>query len=350
MENKRIKIMVTGLSGGTPGLQIVKALKKSTLDFYLVGANITDKSFGASLVDEHYTIPTASDPHYVDFLVDFIKEHNIDVFIPGSEPELKIVSSLREKVLATGVLLPINSETVIQTCMNKIKTMEFLKNNGFNVLEYFIISKVTDFDTITKFPVVIKPYKDSGGSSNVFVVQSKKELRLLGEYLLSQVSEFIAQQYIGTPESEYTVGVLSDMKGQLIDSIALKRDLSTALSARIRVKNSNPENGFGSHLIISSGVSQGHIGRYQEITSICEKISKSLHSQGPLNIQGRFHNGEFYVFEINPRYSGTSYMRALMGFNEPDIMIRKHVLQEDIGKINYKEGLLLRGLHEKIIG
>jgi carbamoyl-phosphate synthase large subunit len=349
MNNKLIRVLVTGLSGGTPGLQIVKSLRKSKLELYLVGANITKKSFGASLVDEHYVIPKANDPSYIDFLVQFIHEHNIDVFIPGSEPELKKVSSFREPIIATGVLLPINSKEVIQTCMNKIKTMEFLKENGFNVLDYSIISKREDLNRIKKYPLVIKPYKDSGGSSNVFVVQNNKELNLLGEYLLSHVQTFIAQEYIGNTESEYTVGVLSDMNGELIDSIALKRDLSTALSTRIKVANLNPENGFGSHLIISSGVSQGHIGRYKEITSTCEKISKMLHSQGPLNIQCRYHNSELYVFEINPRYSGTLYMRTLVGFNELEIMIRKHLLNEKISTIDYKEGLILRGLHELII-
>ena len=48
--------------------------------------------------------------------------------------------------------------------------------------------------------------------------------------------------------------------------------------------------------------------------------------------------------EINPRFSGTAAIRALLGFNEPDILIRKYLLKQKIGKIKYKKGLVLRDL------
>jgi len=48
--------------------------------------------------------------------------------------------------------------------------------------------------------------------------------------------------------------------------------------------------------------------------------------------------------EINPRFSGTAATRALLGFNEPDILIRKYLLKQKVGKIKYKKGLVLRDL------
>jgi len=54
-----------------------------------------------------------------------------------------------------------------------------------------------------------------------------------------------------------------------------------------------------------------------------------------------------YVFEINPRFSGTTSLRAIAGFNEPDVLIRKYLLKEKVDKINYEEGHILRGLDEK---
>ena len=34
------------------------------------------------------------------------------------------------------------------------------------------------------------------------------------------------------------------------------------------------------------------------------------------------------MFEINPRFSGTTSLRAMVGYNEPDVLIRHHVLGE----------------------
>ena len=40
----------------------------------------------------------------------------------------------------------------------------------------------------------------------------------------------------------------------------------------------------------------------------------------------------------------------MVGFNEPDIMIRKHLLKENINTdFDYKEGYILRGLEEQYI-
>jgi carbamoyl-phosphate synthase large subunit len=56
-----------------------------------------------------------------------------------------------------------------------------------------------------------------------------------------------------------------------------------------------------------------------------EAIAQALGSVGPLNIQGRLDSGEFVPFEINPRFSGTTPMRAMAGFNEPELLIDWHL-------------------------
>jgi carbamoyl-phosphate synthase large subunit len=58
-------------------------------------------------------------------------------------------------------------------------------------------------------------------------------------------------------------------------------------------------------------------------------MAETLKSSGPLNFQGRLVGDQFYIFEINPRFSGTSFMRALSAFNEADLWI-KHVGREQM--------------------
>lgn len=77
--------------------------------------------------------------------------------------------------------------------------------------------------------------------------------------------------------------------------------------------------------------------------------AKEMASRGPLNIQCRKVEEKVYPFEINPRFSGTTSLRALVGYNEPDILVRKHVLREEITSIDYKKGVITRGLSELYI-
>src|SRR5690606_25764247 len=43
---------------------------------------------------------------------------------------------------------------------------------------------------------------------------------------------------------------------------------------------------------------------------------------GPLNIQGRLTRNGLKLFEMNPRFTGITGLRALMGFNEVEACIR----------------------------
>lgn len=73
--------------------------------------------------------------------------------------------------------------------------------------------------------------------------------------------------------------------------------------------------------LISSGYSQGLIDAYPEICEQAKRIAIALDSQGPLNIQGRLVKGVFYPFEINPRFSGSTYLRTMAGFPEIEIYL-----------------------------
>jgi carbamoyl-phosphate synthase large subunit len=344
---KKVKVLVTGIGGGGHGEQILKALKMSTLQLEIVGADMTFYSKSRCIVDEFFVLPPANDDKYIEVLISECVSRGIQILFHGSEPELKKMSINRKMIEDAGIFLPINSENVIETCMDKYKTIEFLKENSFCYPESFKITSMHDVELVNKFPVVLKPSIGGGGSANTMIAQSKEELIVFTKYLFNSYDEFIAQEYVGTPYSEYTVGVLHDMNGKLINSIAVKRMILSSLGNRVKIKNMSGNKSLGDMLVISSGISQGEIGKYAEVTSQCEEIASKLNSRGPINIQCRFVDNKVYVFEINPRYSGTSSMRALVGMNEPELMIKFHYFKENIERnFEFKEGYVLRGLEE----
>lgn len=345
-----MNVLVTGVGGGGHGEQILKALRLSSLGYTIIGADMSPISKGLVNVDIPYLLPPANDASYIDKLILLCKKHDIKAVFHGSEPELKVMSKNRDKIRAEGIFLPINPADVIDTCMDKFKTVQFLINNGFKFPVSARITSKNDLDNIDFLPVVLKPSVGGGGSANIMLAQTKEELQVFGQYLLTMYNEFIVQEYVGTPDNEFTVGVLSSMDGDLINSIAVKRMILTSLSNRIKAPNRSGRKELGSVLAVSSGVSQGEIGVFREVTEVCEKIAAKLGSTGAINIQCRFVDGEVYVFEINPRFSGTTSLRAMVGYNEPDILIRKHLLGEEIQPFfKYDTGYILRGLEESYI-
>ena len=345
-----INVLVTGVGGGGHGEQIVKALQLADTDYRVLGADMNPSSKGLYDLDESTLLPPASDPGYLDAVLDYCRRKDVSVAFHGSEPELRAMSLGRERFAEAGIFLPINPRPVIDLCMDKLATMNWLAARGIGHPRYCRVSALVDLDAIDWLPAVLKPSVGSGGSANLFLAQTREDLIAFGRYLLQGFREFIAQEYVGAPDSEYTVGVLHDMQGGFINSIAVKRMILSGLSNRVRERNRTDRSDLGPLLAISSGVSQGEIGSFPEVTGPCEGLARELGVTGAINIQCRYWKGEVHVFEINPRFSGTTSLRAMVGYNEPDVLIRKHVLGETIEpRFSYRSGFILRGLAETYV-
>jgi carbamoyl-phosphate synthase large subunit len=345
-----VTAMVTAVGGGGFGEQILKALRLADTRYRVVGGDTSPYSSGLALVDQPCLMPPPSDPAYVETLLGVCAAEGVEVLFPGSEPELEALSAARDAVARAGVFLPINPRDVIDTCLDKVRTMEALAAAGFAVPAFRRIRTLADAEAFEPVPAVLKPSVGSGGSANLYLVQDREELAACARQLLAIYPEFIAQEYVGTPDDEYTVGVLLDMAGTLLNTIAMRRQLTSALSNRIRVPNRSGRDDLGAVLAVSSGVSQGRIGRFPEVTAECEAIAEALGARGPLNIQCRLVDGRACVFEINPRFSGTTSLRAMVGFNEPDTLVRAHVLGQRIERHwAYREGVIARSLAETLI-
>jgi carbamoyl-phosphate synthase large subunit len=345
-----IRVLVTAIGGGGHGDQILKALRLAPPGRYAIfGADANKHCPQAKLVERFVTLPLARDPEYMTVLMRTCRELGVQVLFHGCEPELLLFAANRKKIEEADIFLPINDTDLIKLCMDKVKTNARLAELGFPTPRYVNVTSEIELDCIDWFPVVVKPAVGGGGSANVFIAQDMRELRALGTYLGLGVitSGFMIQEYVGTPEQEYTVGVLHDLDGRYVNAIAVKRHLSSGLSVRASVTNRTERKDLGPRLVISSGVSQGDIGRHEKVTQQCREIAERLGSRGPLNLQCRLVDGKVRVFEINPRFSGTTSLRAMMGFNEPDLLIRRHLLGHDIGQdANYSEATIMRSLVE----
>jgi carbamoyl-phosphate synthase large subunit len=345
-----VPVLVTGVGGAALGEQLIKALRLAETPYHVVGADITPYSSGLAHADDRVLLPRASDPGYVDALLRACRERQIGVVLPGSEVELRQMSAQRHRFDEAGIFVPMSPAHVIDTCLDKVRTMRALGAAGFSVPPYRAVRSLADLADFDHLPAVLKPSVGGGGSANLHVAQDRDELHALAALLLGAHDEFLLQAYVGTVDEEYTVGVLLDMDGVLLHSIAVRRDITSPLSNRIKVPNRTGRAELGPVLAISSGISQGRIGRFEHVCKPCEEIALALGVRAAVNIQCRLVDGRVMVFEINPRFSGTTSLRAMVGYNEPDVLVRRHVLGEPIApRWTYGEGVIVRGLAETLI-
>jgi carbamoyl-phosphate synthase large subunit len=87
----------------------------------------------------------------------------------------------------------------------------------------------------------------------------------------------------------------------------------------------------------------------KNITQYIRNIAGRLKPFGSCNLQLRVDDkGQPKLFEINPRFSGTTYMRALFGYNEVAFIICKILGWEETPLIK-KNGKVIRYYDERLI-
>ena len=343
-----IAVLVTGVSGGSIGEQVCKSLALGRQAYRVVVTNTEREATHVVAADCRESLPLASAADYVDRLLELIAQHRIAFVIPGSEPELIRISCELSAFEGSGATVLVNAPEVIATCVDKQQTIAFLSAQGFQTPQTFIVEQGQSLGEMPfPFPCIVKPVHGGGGSANTFLAQDEEELRFFIRYLTKYGAVPLIQEYIPDAETEYTVGVLHSPAGKHLGTVVLRRQILAGLSNRLRAANHTGRPELGKVLAVSSGISQGDIVDFEPVRLAAEQMAHALGSVGPLNIQGRWDGNRFVPFEINPRFSGTTPMRALAGFNEPERMIEACLgLEPESGSGAVMLGSCRRGLRE----
>lgn len=270
-------ILITSISGQL-GLSILKRVKK--LDFIKVyGCDINPLSIGANLVDKFISVSHANSELYITELNEIIINYGISYLIVTSEPEiLKINSSL---TLLENVKVIVNDKKITDIFLDKKQTYSFLESNGFRVPKtYTNLRGLKNGDYIIKF-------RRSSGSKLVQRFNSASEIF----HLINKFGEdnLIIQDYLKDLD-EYTATVISDTI--TTNLIVFKRWITGGLTYRVELIHNS------------------------KINSSLMRLSKLLTFKGTINVQFKLFEGDICVFDINPRISGSTGFKYLLGFDE----------------------------------
>ena len=327
------RVLIAGIGGASLGTEILKCLRLVG-GYEVFGCDISPHAFGHYQAGFAETFLVARDG-YVDAVEELCVRHGIAAVIPGGEGPLGLLGPQAERFAAAGVHVAANSPDVVATCSDKARLFERLAALGVPMPRTVTVRDASQCGEVG-YPCVVKPATGTGGSRFVFLAADRAEAELYAAFVLNNADAVLIQEYVPHDEGEFTVGVLSTPAGRLVGSVAMRRLFHAKLSVQF-------ETAAG---LISSGYSQGLIDEFPEVRSQSEAIARAIGSAGPVNIQARLRGGRLLPFEINPRFSASTYLRALAGFNEIDIYLR-HVLDgRPLPAVAVRPGYYLRSLDE----
>ncbi len=275
-------ILISAICGDI-GCSAVRSLREVSKK--IIGCDINLYSPVDHLVDKFYTAPAAKDiTHYMTFLKEIIIREKVDFFLPISEPEIEVLNMRRKELEDLGVKLLLNNQSIIDTFLDKLKTVQYLEAINIRVPKTMFLS---DYDDSYQYPVIVKS-KKSYGRKNLRKIVDVDDLDYMRK---KNDGTFLVQECIGSEKEEYTTGVFSD--GNIVSSITFRRKL-----------------GFGSMSIEAILVDE------PGIDNIAQRIAKDIGLIGSINMQSRREGNDFILFEINPRLSSTLLFRKQFGFDD----------------------------------
>lgn len=332
-----MKVMIAGIGGASLGTELEKCLRLAG-GYEVFGCDISPTAYG--LYESRFAKTFLIDREaYVSGVIAACHEAGAEWLLPGGEQPMVLLGAAEAELKAQGITLLANHPDIIRDFSDKARTFALLKEKGFPIPKTAIAETVQDIHYVG-LPCIIKPATGTGGSAMVFFATDAEEAMVYTDYIRRLGSTPIAQEYIDEEGGEFTVGVLSWPDGSIAGSIALKRSLSAKLSVMTRSRGG----------VISSGYSQGYIADFPAIRAQAEAIAKAIGSRGPINVQGRINaDGVLVPFEINPRFSASSYLRAMAGFNEPHLFLQHLAHGSRDAAFSLREGWYLRSLTEHFV-
>jgi len=322
----KIKIGVTG-TGSLIGQGIVKTIRISSISkkIFIIGFDYFNHTPGSFWVERNYLLPdilkkNITEEEWLKAVTDAIKLEQISILFVGVHFELKLFAKHREFIESlTGCKVIISSPEAIEIANDKYLTYEFLKNNNLYYPETILPQEV--WQKKIKFPCIVKPRKGSR-SRGLFVVIDENELA----YYLPRIEDPIIQEFIGNENVEYTCGTLY-LDSEIKHAIVLRRVLVDGNTQSAYYSKNAPA-------VIYDYISD---------------VTRKLKPLGACNFQLRLDDcGTPKIFEINMRHSGTTYMRALFGFNEVEYIIA-YLLGMKLPEPVLKEGMVKRYYEEMFI-
>lgn len=316
MSGRKIKILVTG-AGSLLGQGLLRSLSLSNMEKEIFTADPSAKSAGHWLGDKAQIIPMANHPDYLPSIKKIIKEHDIDVVLVGTDVELPLLAEHKQSILEQyDCKVIVSPPKVIKIANDKFLTATFLEEHGFPFPASVLANNKDElkvFSSKHAFPLFAKP-RDGARSKGIKKILNERELLDLP----NSPNNLVVQQYLANDEQEYTSGCLV-VNGKCKSVVTMRRDLRDGNT--YRAYRDEESSKYDKTLI---------------------KIAEALGAEGPVNFQFRIQNDEPVVFEINGRYSGTTPIRAMYGFNEVEALLMHHFFDEPVVQAPLRKGTLLR--------
>jgi len=316
-----LNVAVTGVGGGV-GQAVIRALRLAVGPIRVIGLDADPWAVGLYQCDAWEVIPAVSDHDgYAKALERVVGRHEVHALIPATDTELHAVAAMREQLALRGCTAIVSSPDFVRIARDKLLTYRTLAAEGLPFVRTVSACEFLASYQSASYPVMVKP-KDGSASVGARVLHGPNDVEracldgqdIVQDYLLPTSWRI---EHIGPSdvlklgrlrqEDEVSVQAVISPDGEIVSVFASVNELRDGVPIRVC-----PTRDAGT-LDFSRGVFERFVG---------------MGHVGPCNFQARVTEGGIVIYEINPRFTGITAVRAGMGWNEVEASLRLFVNRE----------------------
>ena len=280
--------------------------------FYFIGSNQRELCVYKLVCDEFYIEPALDGLEYVQWCIDFCKEHRINVFF--ARKHIVAISTYHHLFDAIGVTVITDTNSdLIATLNDKVKTADlFRKYNLCEVPDIMVVNTVAEFEAAyktlkDKHPedrICFKYAIDEGGTSFRVVDNSMEGLAALRRGQGAKIT--------------YADAIRMFSETDKFDDLILMPYLH---GPEISVDSLMTSKGFVGCTRVKTGTRCEIVDTTSEIIQISKRMAEITGIRHPYNLQLRWHRGKLYLLEVNTRLAGGSFKSNMAGVCFPYLAI-----------------------------
>lgn len=281
--------------------------------------------------------PDVSGEIYLNWCLDFVQKHNIDIFIPRKENVL--IAQNLDLFAAYGVKVLVCPDAELMEMMDNKRLMyENIQNKGIvAVPHYRVVTNVLDFikayNELSAYgKVCFKPVIGEGASGFRVIDEKADDIESVFGGVSHKISLYRAIQLLSKMDTFPELMLLEYLDGYeySIDCLAYNGELLSAVprkkaGGRIRVLENN-----------------------EELMQMAKAFVQEYDVPYIFNIQVKYKDGIPKLLEVNPRMSGGLHLTCASGVNYPYEAVRL-LIDEHGAPFQPKLDIKLSQLEQEII-
>lgn len=265
------------------------------------------------IADGFKIAPPIHSENYVQFLLAYCEEKNIELVIPLLDNDLPVLAHARELFTAQGVFVLVPDLGLAKLSNDKYQTFSFLKAEGFHTKNNFLdlpsFLHAKDSGEID-FPVIIKP-RWGMGSLSTYEADTMEELAFYLKKAQKEVlNSFLKYESLQDPGKEilimdkivgveYMLDVINDLEGNY---------QLTVVNKKIVRKGGETE-------VVQTI-------KDEKLEFLGKKIAEHFRHPLVMDIDVIVNDTGMYIIEFNPRFSGGYPFSHAAGINLPGALVK----------------------------